>query len=467
MLTAIFRWPLLALLCAGLLSGCGGGGDSSTTTFSGPGLTGLVGPRVTLGSFVQKDNNALVEVKPPPVGFGQQQANLLYTDVTICEPVSTTNTPKCVTVSHIQLDTGSVGLRVLASKLAGLNLPKVGGNTAQTEQWECYPFVIGGLWGANAQADVTLGRQVASNLNIQLIRDDTTGPASTNDCNRAAGGKDLGGGSYQNDAILSDAAMLGSNGILGIGATMQDCYDLCRTGSYGPAPNGLGFVMYYNCSVGATSSSQCSSATSQDAQQTFNPVSALPLHNNGVVLALPAVSYPGASYVSGELIFGVNTATTSSTLAGNMLPGGTPVIALGTNTNSAAYLTVNTLFNGSYIPNSYLDTGSNGLFFSDNIALCPLSNWYCPFNSASKQAKISDGDTPGQHEVTVNFQVDNAEVMFSTSNLAFSGLAGAPPSSSGITFAWGLPFFFGKRTFLTTWNPALANHLPSYAWTLP
>jgi hypothetical protein len=48
--------------------------------------------------------------------------DLVFTTVTICAPGSTTN---CQTIDHVQVDTGSVGLRIISSVLAsGLALPQ-------------------------------------------------------------------------------------------------------------------------------------------------------------------------------------------------------------------------------------------------------------------------------------------------------------------------------------------------------
>lgn len=455
-LRALITWALAAAL-----SGCGGGQEGTQTTLSGPGLVATVGPAVSLGGYVQRNNNMVVEVKEGPVSFNTIQTNILYTDVKVCQPGNPTH---CVTVPHVQVDTGSVGLRILASKLSALNLPAVP-LSGSREVWECYPFVIGGMWGRNAVADITLGTQVATNVPMQLIQDGA-GPASTNDCNRVSGGTALGGGAYADDGILKDASMLGSNGILGIGATTLDCDSYCTSANYA----GLGFVMYYACPAGAASSSSCSATANGDMQanlQVYNPVAALPQHNNGVVLALPAVPYPGASRVTGELIFGVDTSSTDAGAANNMVAGGAPHVALGTNPATSSYLNVTTTYAGSQIANSYLDTGTNGLFFNDNsISHCVGSTWFCPFSSLSKAAVISDGDNPAQNAVNVSFSIDNAEVLFGTSNYAFAGLGGTPPGG-GSTFAWGLPFFYGKRAYLTIWGQTGAVAGPWYAWKSP
>lgn len=449
-----------AMLGVLVLAACGGG-DSSVTTVSGPGLSGLgASPPVSLftpaSPFVQKSNNLKVVVDGGPArSFAAPSANIMYADVKVCVPGNAT---QCVTIPHVQVDTGSVGLRVLASKVTSLNLPVVALPSGQ-EAWECYPFVIGGLWGRNAVADVTLGSQEAASVPIQLIQDGS-GPQATNDCAHAAGGTLLADGTtYSREGILDSVDRLGSNGILGIGNTELDCAQMCVAGVY---PS---FVMYYGCVVGAASSSGCVATGVQANQQVYNPVAAFALHNNGVVLALPAVPFPGASTATGELIFGINTSAGDLGAANNTRPVTAIPVLLGTNPATNSYLNITTTYNGLSVTNSYLDTGTNGLFFSDNssspIPQCAGSTWYCPFNSLLKQAVLSDGDNPLLNQTNVQFTVDNAEAIFSTTNTAFAGLAGAPPSA-GTTFAWGLPFFFGRRVFLSIWRPSVS--LPWYAW---
>jgi Protein of unknown function (DUF3443) len=467
---ALWGIGMLAML---VLAACGGG-DSSVTTVSGPGLSGLgASPPVSLFTaltpFVQKSNNLKVVVDGGPIrSFAAPSANFMYADVKVCEPG---NAAQCVTIPHVQVDTGSVGLRVLASKVTSLNLPVVALPSGQ-EAWECYPFVIGGLWGRNAVADVTLGNQEATSVPIQLIQDGS-GPQATDDCVLAAGGT-LRADPTIREGILSSVDKLGSNGILGIGNTELDCAQMCVNGVY---PS---FVMYYGCPVVATTSSTCTPTAVQANLQVYNPVAAfgqgnIPTkkrHNNGVVLALPAVTFPGASTATGELIFGINTSDTDSAAANNIRPTAAIPVMLGTNAATNSYLSITATYDGLSVTNSYLDTGTNGLFFSDNssplIALCAGSAWYCPVDTSNraitllKQAILSDGDNPSQNRTAVSFTVDNTDALFSTTNSAFAGLAAAP--SAGTTFAWGLPFFYGRRVFLSMWRQTTPTSTPWYAW---
>ena len=446
-----------------LLFACGGGGDSSTTTITGSGLDRL-GQRPPVSTHpVQTDNNLLVTVEDGPRGFHlTPNANILYATVTVCSP---TDTSQCVSVDHVQVDTGSVGLRVLASKVKGLGLPPLEISASPVvNAYECFPFVIGGLWGANAKAVVGLGRQKTGVVAIQLIEDDPAAALqATADCNKAA-----------DNSILSSAGALGSNGILGVGSTNLDCGSVCLDGSYA---DNASFVQYYGCPQGAASTADCSTTAKVAANlQVSNPISAFAnrAYNNGLVLAMPAVKNPGAVSASGELIFGVDTVAGSGTLSNNTVPSGIKKVLLGVDwSNADAYLNITTqIKHGSSfhtLAKSYLDTGTNGLFFNDNpafpIARCAGSTWYCPASVVTLDAVLSDGGSTTLNQVSVQFQVGNAEALFSTSNTAFSDASGAAPTGS-TSFAWGMPFFYGRRVYMSVWDiTAFGNSAPWYAWT--
>jgi hypothetical protein len=262
---------------------------------------------------------------------------------------------------------------------------------------------------------------------------------------------------------------LGSNGILGIGSTNLDCGSVCLDASY--VANNT-FVQYYACPPDATSSAKCSTTTGVDAPlQVSNPISAFinPAYRGGVVLAMPEVTNPGAASASGELIFGVDSRPN------NTVPAAAKKVNLGVDVNNAdAYLNITTqLTRGASVQTfnkSYLDTGTNGLFFNDTspspIARCTNSTWYCPSSLLMLDAVLSDGGSTTQNTVAVQFQVANAEALFSTSNTAFSGATGAAPTGS-TAFAWGMPFFYGKRVYMSIWDITGFNTpTPWYAWTV-
>jgi len=99
------QWRLIGLFClAGLLGACGGGGSSSSS--SSPSASS---PTV-----------AEANVQPVSVTLGPEgnYPNGFFTSVTLCVP----GTSNCQTVNDILVDTGSFGLRILASALT-LSLP--------------------------------------------------------------------------------------------------------------------------------------------------------------------------------------------------------------------------------------------------------------------------------------------------------------------------------------------------------
>lgn len=87
---------LVAALSLSLLAACGGSGSGSGGT-----ITPTPPPAVK--------NTATIVVDGGPTGA--INANVPYVTVTLCAHGSTTN---CQTLSHVLLDTGSVGFRVLS-----------------------------------------------------------------------------------------------------------------------------------------------------------------------------------------------------------------------------------------------------------------------------------------------------------------------------------------------------------------
>jgi hypothetical protein len=213
--------------------------------------------------------------------------------------------------------------------------------------------------------------------------------------------------------------------------------------------------------------------------QVSNPISAFTdsRFNNGLVLVMPAVTNPGAATASGELIFGVDTiASGSSVLSNNTVPLAGKRVMLGVDpvNNLDSYLNITTQLLRSPSPQifygSYLDTGTNGLFFNDSssvpIPKCNNSTWYCPASTLTLNAVLSDGGSTTLNQVNLQFQVGNAEALFSTSNTAFVDASGAAPVGS-TDFAWGMPFFYGKRVYMSIWDiTSFGNAAPWYAWTL-
>jgi len=329
--------------------------------------------------------------------------NTLYTTVTVCVPGSTT---ECQTIDNIQVDTGSYGLRLLASAVS-LALPislASNGNSLL----ECTQFVDGYSWGPVATADVQVSGESASSVPIQVIGDSSftvvpdacssTGPAE--------------------DTVAS----FGANGIIGIGVFAQDCGAVCVSD---PASGD-----YYAC----TPAGDCVGVTVSLTAQVLNPVPLFPVDNNGTIIDLPSVSQPGAATLTGSLIFGIDTES-------NNASGSQTVLTLDDGGN---FITV---FGGQTLSMSFIDSGTNGIFFNDSgIPQCTTdTGFYCPTSTESFSATLTGQNASS---VTASFSVANAETI-STDDPTYTvlpALAGTY-SSATTTFDWGLPFFYGRPIY--------------------
>jgi hypothetical protein len=320
---------------------------------------------------------------------------MLTTSVTVCQA----GTSNCATIDDIQVDTGSNGLRILASALpTTLSLPTIAAGSGVSA--ECAVFGSGYAWGSIRNADVRMAGQQASSIPIQVIAD-TALPAAPTDCANVG-------------TSLLTVSSLHSNGILGVGLFPVDCGSGCSNSA---VPR-----WYYSCTT-----SGCTAIAQPLAQQVTNPVSSFPLDNNGVVIDLPAVADAGAASVSGSLIFGIGTQSNNTLTSTNVLKANASTGYVTTTSGGQAYAV------------SYLDSGSNGLFFhSTQYPVCGF--WYCPSSTLSASASITGIDGLSS---TVSFDIGNSNTLFASSNNAFDNLAGS--SSQG--FGWGLPFFYGKRIY--------------------
>jgi uncharacterized protein DUF3443 len=387
-----FKLGLSGALCLSAIA-CGGGGGSS----AGGGGGGPPPPPPPT------NNTASVIVDAGP---SNSSVNTLFTSVTICVPGSTTS---CQTIDHIQVDTGSYGLRILAPVLT-LTLPietLANGNSLA----ECTQFVDGFSWGPIVTADFQIAGETAHSLPVQVIGDSrlTNIPAGCS-----------GTGGTEEDTVST----FGANGILGIGPFELDCGD-CDTATHG---------LYYAC---ATS---CTDTTVPANQQVPNPVTHFAADNNGAIVVLPSVAAGGASNVMGSLIFGIDTQTDNAS-------GSETVLTVDDN----AELIVN--FNGQTLASSFIDSGSNGIYFADaSISLCtappndPTSqivNFYCPASTLTLPITIQGMNGTMTNNLT--FGVGNTETMLNSNFDAYPQLAGTLPAGNAGTFDYGLPFFFGRR----------------------
>ena len=375
------RTLLLALLVAQELTPQGGGTPATTTPVAGP-ATNVQAITVNAGPANNYFNGA-------------------FTSVTICAPGQST---VCQTIDGVLVDTGSSGLRVLSSALSLSLRQQVGTNGAPVV--ECAQFLDGFTWGPVQIADLKLGGEQASSVPIQVIGE-TAFPNIPTDCSSTGTAEDT-------------LAALGANGILGIGLFRQDCGPACAfVGSANP-----GF--YYTCP-----SSGCQPAAQALINQLQNPVALLPMDNNGVLIQLPAIAAGGTVSVTGALVFGIGTQT-------NNALGGAKAWTVDANGN------IKTVFKGQSYPSSFIEAGSNGIYFLDasttGLPLCSdTADFYCP---AATQALTATNRGANGAGGDVSFNVGNADA-FNASFSAISEIAGPNPGG----FDWGLGFFFGRSIY--------------------
>jgi len=382
---APLEWALLAL--ALLLGGCGGGGGHGGDNGNG-------------GGPVPTQNVQPIVVDGGPSGF----ANLAFTSVTIC----VSGTSNCQTIDHIQVDTGSSGLRLMSSVLSpALSLRQetdATGNPLVT----CAQFADGFSWGPVKIADIRIAGEQASSVPVQVIGDPAF-PTIPFSCSSS--------GPPENTVMD-----FGANGLLGVGLFLQDCGNVCAQVAL---PGG-----YYICPA-----TGCVPTKAAIAQQLQNPVALFATDNNGVIVSLPAVPAAGQTTAAGSLIFGIGTQ------ANNALGGATVL-----NTDpSTGYIT--TLFNNQTFVTSYIDAGSSLYFIGTSLfPICgsPATGFYCPATTQNLSATLQGVNGS---RTAVNFAIANANSLFNAnpSFNAFNDL-GAPAGDAG-TFAWGLPMFYGRNVF--------------------
>jgi Protein of unknown function (DUF3443) len=391
--------PMVAAGLIGLSSlsfvSCGGGGGGAGVA-PAPAPTNVVSVIVDAGP-----NNSSV--------------NTLYTTVTVCVPGSTTD---CQIIDHIQVDTGSNGLRLLASVLT-LNLQGTMASDGNALV-ECTQFVDGYSWGPIALADIQVGGEAASSVPVQVIGGSTF--AVDPNCSAT--------GTTAEDTV----AAFGANGILGIGVFEQDCGSGC-------APPNTANTFYYSCSASA-----CAETAVGLNSQVLNPIRLFTTDNDGSIIVLPSVAAPGTTSLTGSLIFGIDTQSNNAS--------GTETI-LGLDPVTGDFTTV---FNSQTLTQSFLDSGTNGTFF-DDTALTPCSDpnfkgFYCPAGPLSFMATLTGTNNTS---ITEPFTVDNAQTL-ATNNQTFSvlptlaGTFSTSSSNTSSTFDWGLPFYYGRRVFTAIEN---------------
>ncbi len=398
----------LALSFLGLLvfaASCGGGSSPATTP-----------PQTITGTG---SNVVAISVNGGPQNNYPDAA---FVSVTVCAPGSTTN---CQVIPDVLVDTGSTGLRILGSALGSVTLTQatVNGNSLA----ECYAYADGSFnWGPVQTADVQIGGESGSSVPVQVM-DDAFSAIPSATCTGMP---------------VDTQTALGANGILGVGPTQADCGTEC-TGNI-PAVD-----QYYVCT-----NAGCQVSGVAANVQVQNPIGFFGTDNNGVIIELPALTAPAAT-LAGSMVFGIGTES-------NNALGSATVVEM-----DPSNLIFTTNFESTSMTDSFIDSGSNGLFFDSNsnsLPECTDVSYYCPTTTQGLSATNS-APTGLTGSATVSFNVLNGDLLFSANEPALPGLA-APANSNGTSFDWGLPFFFGRNVYTSIEGTTAPGGTTPY-WAYP
>lgn len=378
------------------LANCGGGGGGGSSATPPPAAPSLAGNQIPL----------VLDMGPP----GVRALNELFASVTLCAPGGAV----CQTIDHVLVDTGSSGLRIIASVLSPqlLGALPLSTDPSGNALAECAQFVDGYAWGSLRRVDIRLAGEVAANTPVQVIGDPSFAAVPS--------GCSGGGGPAENTVQA-----FGANGVLGISVFAQDCGQACASQA---VPG-----WYYSCP-----GTGCVSTSVSLAQQLWNPIALFATDNNGSSISLPAVSSSGATTLSGTLTFGVDTAANN-------------------NLGSATVLTVDPTYGeftstveGTAYASSFADSGSNAYFYGSNLftACTTFVGFYCP-PSPVAQSGVLQGLNGAS--VAANFTVANPETLLAA-NPAITVDADIAGLGFQAFFDWGLPFYLGRTVFTVIEN---------------
>lgn len=403
------RYSVLALSSLLVLAACGGGGGYGSGGGGGGGGGGgtIAGPG---------PNVATVTVENFQAGF----INMPYVSVTVCQP-GTTN---CMTIDHVEVDTGSWGLRILstagnAAFLASLPQQFVGATTNPVV--ECAQFADGFTWGPVVSADVSISSEKASGIPIHVIGAPAPFTNIPSSCSSIGNPEDT-------------VQTFGANGVIGVGVFAQDC----GSGCVNAAVPGT----YYSC---PTNGAGCTSIAESLTLQVANPVAGfVPLSagatpdNNGVIVEMPGVPAAGAATATGALVFGIGTQSNNGR-------GTAQVLTTNQNTGLITVTFQGTPYDG------ILDSGSNAYFFPDSaLTVCSSTSAAPGFFCTPANVTATLTGTNGA-QVTANFTTGDANAMITANPTAaalpqIAGPSVSIPNQPPI-FALGMPFFYGRNVF--------------------
>ena len=133
---------------------------------------------------------------------------------------------------------------------------------------------------------------------------------------------------------------------------------------------------------------------------------------------------------------------------------GTMTIGIGTSTNNLLsgvsvfnadqYANFTTTYKGTSDNQSFIDSGSNALYFSDtSITQCTdAAGFYCPTSQQTLTAVQQSQSTSVSQLITFNLgNTDTLSSAFSATDGVLNNIGG---NGSALQFDWGLPFFLGR-----------------------
>ena len=417
-------WALGLALLVAACGGGGGGGSSSAGSGAGSTTTSTPAPALT--------NLATLTVDAGPSGLnsgpdGYIQADVAYVSITLCAP----GTSNCQTIDHIQVDTGSVGLRLFAPVL---NASLVAALPTETDDsgnavGECYGYVDGYAFGSVRQADFQVGGETVANMPLQVIADSGVFSNVPSGCSSGGG------------VNLNSIQSLGANGVIGIGFTTADCGAACTVAG------GQSAASYYDCpTTGCTSIIARAASASAPFQQLPNPIAAMSVDNNGTIIDLPSAPSGGEVSLTGTIYFGIGTQSNNALGSAHVLGA-----SLSTDPDGGGFVAA--VYKNQTLPDSFIDSGSNFYIFTDaSIAQCTdtqTMGYYCPSSPQGLSPTIQGANGAS---ASASFTLNNAETLFSTGDSVLPGLGGDPNTLSNLSalstsFDFGLPFFFGRRVY--------------------
>ena len=377
--------------------------------------------------------------------------NGLYTTISVC----LANTPQCQIIPNILVDTGSVGLRLLNTTLTSVPANAFGSvkDSAGNQLQECVQFPdTSYAWGPVLIGDVVVGGERAGAVPFQLLGG-TAFPVPFANCLSLGTGPNL-----------NSVAVLGANGILGIGTSIQDCGLNCAAGQTFDA------YPYYVCPLNV-----CQRVAVPVAQQVANPVALFAKDNNGLQIALPSIPDTGAPSLpfvnsdgsglisAGQIVFGVGTESNNALGSATLFP-------LDANRRIPKLV-----YNGtSYVSEGFPNSRSNALRILSAPGLgvlgCPDNSYYCPSSTsqvsivacaANADAQPGSPCGAGVASETLSLNIANADLLFSDNPdfSAFSNLGAESLTTTAVDqFDLGLPFFYGRTIFVGIAGTSIPNN---------